>query len=322
MIAVILGLFVLWMSPAASAAPRFDVYFLAVGSSTYVVPSSPTLHGFTRIPGAAKSAHLVGDRLLAGGARYGVVLTSPPDAFISLKNVDAALDRVARQISGDRPSTPLLVFYFAGHGMAEGVGWNHFSIPGDLVYTGDPARLDVEALTNYTLHAATLADRLDKLHIPYLVILDSCSEGEPARFDSPVLTAQASRSLSAVADVLRAINEFRQESPVIFSTAPGTVVQVVQDPTDPEGTLIAPLARRLLLLLDRSTRSGRAASLGDVVRGLVSASLDPMTKPAVSHATPCPSWDGVLFQPGDAGGRSEEIAGDAKTASVCCGKKP
>jgi hypothetical protein len=246
------------------------------------------------------------------------VLISGEDTYISLNDIQAALDNVSGQIVRDHPSTPLLFVYFAGHGMAEGVGWNHFSIPGDMSYTGDPDKLRLDGLTRYALHAGSLADALDKLHVPYLVILDTCSEGRPARFDAPVLTPQASSGLAGVAAALRVVNEFRQESPVIFSSAPGKVVQVVQDPTDPNGEWIGPMARRLLLQFDSAAKSGHTTSLGAVVRGLATAGLDPATQPGVTHATPGSSWDGILFQPGAAPGRLVRTTGSAQSTTVCC----
>ena len=301
----------------ALAASRFDVYFLAVGSSNYVTPSNPQVHGFTRIPGANQSARLVADRLMTGGARYGLVLTSGENTYVSLSDIQAALNTVSGKIAKYN-SSPLLIFYFAGHGMAEGVGWNHFSIPGDMSYTGDPRQLDLETLAHHALHAGALADALDKFHIPYLVMLDTCSEGRPAQFDSPVLTPQASGGFTAVTAALRVLNEFRQESPVIFSSAPGGVVQVVQDPTDPTGERIGPMARRLVLLLDSAAKSGNPMSMGAVIRGLTSASLDLATQPAVTHATSGSSWTSILFQPGAATGHLAQTTGSAHSANLCC----
>jgi len=308
----------------ASSAPRYDVYFVAIGSSNYAASTDPDVHSLSPIDGANHSAKLVADRLVSGGARYGVVLTSRFGAYVSLNDIETALRGVAARMVQDHPASPLFLFYFAGHGMAEGVGWNHFSIPGDFAYTGEPDQLGAGDLARYTLHAGSLGDELDRLHVPYLVILDTCSEGRPARFDSPVLTAQASSGLEDVASALRVLNEFRQESPVIFSAAPGRQVSTAPDPTDPDpkANPVAPMARRMVLLLDAAAKVGQPLTLGEIVRGLASPSLDQATGPGVTHATPGPSWNGVLFLPGAANGRLDELSGDADGANICCQSGP
>ena len=305
----------------AAARALYDTYVLAVGSSNYAISKKPEVeHTFSSIDGANHSAELVADRLSHGGARYSLVLTSSFGGYVSLADIEAALHQVTARLEQDRPQRPLIVVYFAGHGMAEGVGWNHFSIPGDFAYTGNAASLDPVDLADHTLHAGGLGDELDKLHIPYLVMLDTCSEGKPAEFDSPVLTPRATENLTGVAAAVRVLNEFRQESPVIFSAEPGDFAETVPDPTDPDprADAIAPLARRLVLLLDPAVQAGRQISLGEVVRGLSSPTLDTVTHPGVTHAIPGPSWDGVLISPGATAGQVDHRAGDATVPNLCC----
>jgi hypothetical protein len=304
----------------ARGQARYDVYVLAIGVSNYVTPADTRVHGLSAIDGAGKSARYVAETLVGGGAREALLLTAPAGAYVSLANIEAGLAALQQRMTAEGPARPLLIVYFAGHGMAEGIGWNHFSIPGDFAYAGDPASLAPDALAAHTLYAASLADELDKLRIPYLMLLDTCSEGSPARFDSPVLSSQASGSLASVAQVLRAVNEFRQESPVIFSAAPGDVVSVVADPTDPDprADAVAPLARRLLLVLNPAAQAGRALTLGDLVRELTRPNLDAATTPGVTHATPGPTWDGIVFQPGAPPGTMVRASGDATTPDICC----
>ena len=303
---------------ASTPGPRFDVYFLSIGVSEYAVAPHNGAHSLTPIPGANTSARLVGQALQSGGARYGVVLVSHDGAFVALGDFRAALKGLKARIAHDGPSSPLLVVYFAGHGMAEGVAWNHFSIPGDFVYEGEPEALSIDDLADHTLYAASLADDLDALGIPYLLILDTCFEGRLAHFDSPVLTAQASGSLASVAQVLRFTNEFHQESPVLFSAPPGEQVETTPDPVNPQNGNIAPMARRLELLLRSAEGSGGSLTLGDIVHRLSAPDLDLLTKPAVTHATPGASWNSIVYQAGTAGGKFEEVEGSATKPSLCC----
>lgn len=65
---------------------------------------------------------------------------------------------------------------FASHGISEGVAWNHFSVPGNFVYGTPLDELDVQAMAAHTLYAGDLADELDKLKIPYILLPDSLGQ--------------------------------------------------------------------------------------------------------------------------------------------------
>jgi hypothetical protein len=126
----------------------------------------------------------------------------------TLDDISHALERVKAALAEAREERPLLIVYIASHGISEGIAWNQFSLPGTFTYLGKPEELGIEPLSRATLHAATLVDKLEKLKIPFLVILDICYEGKSRSFESEALTATASRSSAAVAQILRHINEF------------------------------------------------------------------------------------------------------------------
>src|SRR5487761_1981878 len=137
--------------PVASGRPVFDTYFLAVGSTFYIQPHYPKERGFDKLPGANESARLVA-RILSRNGATGITLTSDRSAFISRSDFDAALATVIARVKAAKPLHPLLVVYFAGHGISEGVAWNHFSVPGNFVYGAPLKRLDAEELARHTVH--------------------------------------------------------------------------------------------------------------------------------------------------------------------------
>jgi hypothetical protein len=304
--------------PAQTPTP-FSVYVVAVGSSSYAVPQASNIHGFGSLVGMNTSARLVADRLLRGGARLAVVLTSGQDELVTVADIRAAIARAGDAIRVDRPSAPLLVFYFAGHGISEGVGWNHFSIPGNFTYQPPRSGLDVEALAKTTLYAAALVDDLNKLRVPYMVLLDTCYEAREAQFESPILTGPAIESLRNVAGVVRAFNEFRQSNPVLFSTAPGTTVTPVRDPSGSGPDPVGPLARRALLVFDAAAQENRALDLATFVTRMSTPETDDATRPAVTFAQPGPTWSRTLYRPGTQSGRLEPRRGSAAAAAdPCC----
>ena len=174
-------IFALAMSLAAITAraqTRFDTYFLAVGSTSYIQPASRSEHGFESLPGANASARLVADILTRGGAAGGIVLTSGQGAYIDRADFMQALAAVVAQLKAARPANPLLVVYFVGHGISEGIAWNHFSVPSNFVYGAPLDRLDIEMMARHTIHAAGVADQIEKLGVPYLLLLDTCYSGK------------------------------------------------------------------------------------------------------------------------------------------------
>jgi hypothetical protein len=305
-------------SQAANQEGALSVYFVSVGSSDYIQPDKPSETPFADIDGANKSARIVARFLSQGGARNGILLTSAPGHFVSLEDINAAVTATQTQLKGDS-SNPFFVFYIASHGISDGIAWNHFSIPGDFLYMGDVNKLDVERLSDKTLYAGSLADQLDKAKVPYLVILDTCYSGKPAIFESPVLGQRAMQGIEDTAAALKVINEFHQPSPVLFSTEPGTTVETVPDPENPSSNRVAPLARRMILVLGQASKSGRTLTLGSFLEALSAPNLDATTKPPVTFAERAPFWQEALFSfGGNPSPPAETRIGTASAPEICC----
>jgi hypothetical protein len=300
----------------ARAAP-LDVFFLAVGSSNYAAPAGADQTGLPDIYGANNGARRFADLLQRGGASRGIVLTSEEGNFVSLGDVREGLRRITSDLAKVQAANPLFVFYFGGHGMSEGVAWNLFALPGTFTYRGKPEALPVSALAKQALHAATVADELDKLRVPYLVLWDTCYEGSARSFDYSVLTRTASQNLTDVAKALRFLNEFHQSSPVMFSTDPGSVVKVVPDPRD--GTRnVGPLARRAMLAVDGARADRRTLTLEAFIGLMTNPGLDSTTKPAVTFAEYSQYWRDDFVRPQERSGEVEAMLGTGRSADVCC----
>jgi hypothetical protein len=301
----------------------YQVFFVSIGSGWYVNPRENDVHGFSRIPGANKSAKIIADTLVAGGAVYGIDLTSNDQAFVTVPDMYKAIQLVADKMVAAKPQRPLFVFYFAGHGMSEGIAWSHFSIPGDFAYRGDAANLNIEGLSNSTLYAGALVDELQKLHVPFLVMLDNCYDGKERPFESSVLSAVATRNLKDVGAILRAMNEFRDTYPVIFSTTPGKSVLTVVNPLEPNSQVtIGPLARRFSLSVLPALDKGRPISLDTFLGNMVSQGLDTLTNPAVTHS-PVPEGANAFFLVHNASKHSiDERLGTGTRMEICCRSIP
>lgn len=256
------------------------------------------------------------------GAAFGVSLVSDDQHYISRIDMARALNRVHAEIVRARPAHPLLVFYFAGHGISEGIGWNHFSIPGDFASRKQISDLGIDDLTGSTFHTADLVDTLESFKIPFLVLLDTCSEGKEQDFRNSVLSGVAQQNLREVAGVLRVINEFRESYPVLFSAEPGKVAITAADPRDPEYSSLGPLARRLTLIFDQVNKALTPLSLEALLSDMTSTTLDSKTKPAISH-TEKRAFPELIFDPAERPlGTLEHLTATATQANICCGKTP
>lgn len=300
-------------------ADHYQVYFVAVGSRWYASAPSNDAHGFGEIDGANTSATIVSNGLLSGGAVNGIELTADDGNFVTTGDIEKAIGRVAATIAAQKPTNPLFVFYIASHGMSEGIAWSHFSIPGDFGYRGDPDKLDIDKLSNSTLYAGSLVDELEKLHIPFLVLLDSCYDGKEKHFEPTVLSAEATRNLNDVGAALRVMNEFRDTYPVLFSTTPGQSVATVTNPLAPDSQVnIGPLARRFSLATKQRLADGQHLSLSTFIRDMTSSQLDSVTKPAITHSKMPAGANATMLAAVTSTHSAESMIGTGTHMSICC----
>ncbi|MEL7481749.1 MAG: hypothetical protein AAGJ29_09305 [Pseudomonadota bacterium] len=294
-----------------------DVVYIAIGSRHYAETSSPDTRALPSIRGANRSARTVANLLSARGAEAGVLLTSTSDGPVTRDDVFAALDAgIAEALV---KADPFLFVYFAGHGLSEGFAWTHLSIPGDVAMGLDSygeLELDLDAAVDRAIPASTLVDHLDQSGLPYLLILDTCYEGDPVNLEAyqRVLSGENRRFLADMADILRFMNQFRQSSPVVFSTEPGTLVTTVPDP-DNELLSLAPLARRLALL----RRASGSVTLNELINHLTSGTSDTKTRPGITFAETRELGERVLMSVS----RNEEMAlleltGSGTESRICC----
>lgn len=130
------------------------------------------------------------------------------------------------------------------------------------------------------------------------MILDNCYEGKEEEITSTLLSDTLKRNISDTVAAIRFLNQFHEPNMVFFSTTPGNIVPVVADPTDPSSDVsVGPLARRLLLVLNRAKSEGRAVTLQELLSQMTSPSLDKTTRPAVTFAQ-LTEPQLIVFRPG------------------------
>lgn len=247
-------------------------------------PSSLTL------PGAHLSAHLVlrhlKDRV---GATTATLLRSDEHRLVSKSDVFDALERLASLVR-KTPGQNVVIVYIIGHGFGEGFAWSYFVQPGNVVLSTDAdaidiSRFDIGSLASHLIPVGEIVDVLNAMDARYVLLVDSCYEGDAQVVEVDVFSAEATRNITDVQHVLRRMNEFRGSDPVVFSTTPGAVVRTVPIPgvTGPLSTQrIGPLARRVLVSLD--SEKDFDVTERWLVEKLLAAGLDQTTSPAISFA--------------------------------------
>jgi hypothetical protein len=273
-----------------TAQQRFDLYYLSVGSTHYLEDFTQYEEGFAGFavePSANRSAQLMGQLFDSFGGK-GQKLLSTSTSYITRQKVLTAVGKMISTAQQEKKKNPLLIFYFCGHGLSEGFGWNMFMMPGDFRY--NPARLDAGQLAEKSLYAGDVYDALEKAKIPFMMLLDCCYEGDEEKVRVQDFAYQESlrkvAQLSADAmGIVRNLNQYHEPNPVVFSTPPGTLVQVTPHPTEGASKSIGPLCRRTLVSLQRKA----TPTLAQYITLLLAPTLDGETRAAVCH------WTGASF---------------------------
>ncbi len=274
---------VLGLLLGARPAHAFDIFYVCVGNSQYRSVAKPGVYSFDSVSGGNTSARLVATYLRRIGAQGGILFRSESNRFVTRSQVFDAVKQVIAQAK--RRPHPFIVYYFVGHGVSEGIGWNHFSVPSDFV--GSPEGMHADDLARTMLSTGELFDLLQASRIPFMMMLDNCYEGERAVIPDNIFSQMALQNIKDTAGIVRYMNEFHEPDIVLYSSKPGTMVPVVQNPLDPSSSLsVGPLARRFLLLVDTTLRLHQDLSIQDFLVQMKSPTLDAKTRPAISFATP------------------------------------
>lgn len=280
----------------AWSAPPVDLFFLNIGIGKYAqVPQNlggENTKSFTPTPNGPWSATRLSYAFQKLGAVEGIELRdNKSNFFIKREDIFQSLEDIIT-LSKNSPN-PFIIYYYNGHGVGEGVGWNLFSIPGDFI--GPVPSKDLELLSKHTARASEIVDRLEKSEVPFLILFDNCYEGNESNFTNDILTDEAANNLNDMLRILRHLNQFHTQYPVLFSTEPGKKVSAVADPdTKFTDKSVGPLARRILKALEQLPEneidlSSLVKALTDHKNQSTSIPLDTVTQPAITHVnTPLP----------------------------------
>jgi len=275
----------------ACNAQEFNVFHLAIGSAHYEQINIVEGHEpFDDINGARRSARYVHELFTQNANGQGGMLRSEAGKPLTKSQILQELNKLIEMAKTSGVNNPLLLFYYCGHGISEGIAWNQFLVPGDFNkkpnnLSTDPLALDLEILRSELLYVGEVTDLLTDSGFPYMCLIDACYEGKEERFSvlENFLGPVALQNIKDIAAILRFMNKFHSQNPVIFATAPGTTTKVVPDPLLPEGSAwIGPICRKLMLLRKPLKTSG-TLSLADVVMLLADSEFDEKTSHIITN---------------------------------------
>lgn len=166
---VVFAALLFWNGVALAQSPDpvhgpAELYFLAVGAADHSDPD------FNPPVPSHRSAEVVARALTDAGAKYGILLTSSPDAGgqITRDSFHAALTRLKMRIRTDQAKAPRVIVYIMTHGAADPASNYLFMAPDNLVIE-EPLvrqehvfRLAKRSIWNFDVLTALMNFRMDE----------------------------------------------------------------------------------------------------------------------------------------------------------------
>lgn len=229
--------FLVWgEGTCGQSSDKYDIYYLAVGNQHCARADANSFsHDLLDVKGANISAELMADYLDSAGSKYGVLLQSKVNSFISKDDILNSIEDVSDHMDYDSRNERLFVFYYCGHGLGEAVSGRQYIVPGDAVFDSAcfvDKYLDLGDLETDLVYSVDLLQSIRKYSDQQLVLFDCCYEepGEEKVLDH--FTNNLGTALNGFVKDLREIHQFRhRDNTVVYTGIPGSSVRPVSPPT-------------------------------------------------------------------------------------------
>lgn len=283
------------------AQPRFNVYYISIGSMFY--KNNPGATSWDDLPEAGTSATIMASCLSRYAGGKGLTFISKKNELFSKDILNDALKQLWNTILQERPVNPLLVVYYCGHGISDTLVGSQYLPSGDCSTLQKTETFQEMCRKNVFIPEITkmlsdlsLAER-GRMVIPrYLFLLDCC------RHDTSDPNMRIVTDTSDRTSITKYKNPDRTAELVVYSTmdrkeGPVMPLPVLQNPivSGKDTSGIGPLCRKTLILLDK--RIGTNAS-GIDLESYVTELLDPsLDQPSGIPSTPYTTGrdDNALF---------------------------
>lgn len=277
---------------ASYAQETFDTYYFAVGSGHYEKDLEVLEEGFYGLPdvaNAVNSAARVATLFESMGAK-GETLASQDFTFITRKRLFKGLDQAIKNAKKQKSQNTLFIFYYCGHGFTNNDLQAMFIPPGDISI--DMTKRGYEEWLDYTISPIEIKERLDESGLRYMIIMDSCVEGDPKKvreieYWNPSLVQlleieQLDALTRASFEIVIALNKMVGPDPTIFSTISGHSVTMLDYPFKSGKKEVGPLCYRMHKIIEESL-NGMDITLMDFMVMMTNANLDGKTQNGVTY---------------------------------------
>ncbi|MEM6737717.1 MAG: hypothetical protein AAF620_16765 [Bacteroidota bacterium] len=271
-----------------------SIYYVSIGSTHYLKASDALKKkGFASIgqgenlDGANTSATLVAYALDESGAKDGILLKSAENKLITSNDIKSAA-RTIIEIAKKDKNSPLIFFYFSGHGIGEGFGWNQFLIPGDILLNLNSLannQTSVKEIKNKAIYVHELVDVFNNSGVNYTMLLDVCYSGNRQTFDYLGAVSSSLKEITGdVSSIIKVMNQFKgSPNPVFFAGRPGIPVDQVEF-KEKTTKAIGPLAKRMIKIYNLSATSKVNLTFDYFVEKMTDWGFDDTTNPGITFA--------------------------------------
>ncbi len=247
-----------------------QIFALVIGQGNY--------GGFGNLDEAKRSAQLVArhfGRINQAGQNRHIQIVLPAEAG-NRPDHDELKEKIQRFVSLtqqqiDPAKQAVVLVYFIGHGLADGLSRFVFLLP-EAVYDAGPLPRDLVKLSERTIDIAWLGEQLSEISDKVILLIDSCRphQNEDQQFLRywGELFKQDTKGIKGVFDVLQLLSGTAGTFPVIFSSADGMPAESLEYANGNEAERLGPLAIRLDLLLKEVERRGESLTYNDFLARL------------------------------------------------------
>lgn len=257
---------------------NFDVFGLVISLGNY--PTRSRRAG-GELPDAVRTAEMVSadlQRLLPSAETDHIkVVTSneltprtfDPTRRLSRSDVLASIHDFAQDVKkrANPQKQTLVVFYFFGHGLADGISKSVFLVPEQFV---DDESRSVPDISDRLVDMADVTREFSEVTDHAVILTDACrAHVDQAKqlIDAWKDGLQQGSDVSGILNALQFASGIYGPTPILFASKDGTLADTVKYPASSNSeTRTGPLAAKMRLVFDKVDSDGGSLSLGGLIQ--------------------------------------------------------
>lgn len=259
---------------------KYDIHYLSVGSGFYEPLGKEAPHKLSDVSSANLSAEMMSKLFDSVGAKKGTSLISTKKKAIRKFDILKAIKQTIK--AAKKEKNPFIFFYFCGHGFTNGELEAHFMATGEFQY--NTKNLTYEEWIEASLPPLDIRELLEESKIPYMMLVDTCDDGEKKEMDTftdfeieSFGLEKADELMKNTYAILIELNRMTGPNPVVFSAKAGTFATILPY-TFKDGIIrkVGPICRKAHIVLNDKLEN--TVSLSDFMVMMLDTETDEQTK--------------------------------------------